>query len=89
MGMRSSITSASHPIDIGVTERVNHTVAQPLSMVVNGCQIMTGTSNCPRVEEGFKNSVDAVTALAPNEVQMGKSPRLLITIIKRLGGCVH
>ena len=47
LGIRKLTTSAYHVMGNGGTERVNHTMAQMLSMVVHESIRMTGISNCP------------------------------------------
>ena len=43
----------------------------------------------PHVEFAYNNSVSAATGLAPNEVHMGRLPRLLLTIFDRFGVAGH
>ena len=71
-----SATSSYHPNCNGGVERVNHTMAQMLGMIVNegrdGWDL-----HLPHVAFADNNSVSAATGLAPNEVHMGRLSRLL------------
>ena len=84
MGIRKLTTSAYHPMGNGGTERVNRTMAQMLSTVVNERQ-NDWDEQLPHVEAEFNNSVSAATGLAPNEVHLGRLPRLPLTVIERRG----
>eukprot|EP00752_Nemacystus_decipiens_P016839 g15071.t1 len=68
-------TSAYHPESNGGTERVNHTMAQMLSVVVNEPQT-DWDLQLPRVEAAYNNSENAATGLTPNDVHIGRTPRL-------------
>ena len=65
---------------------MNHTMAQMLAMVVNELQ-NNWEEQLPHVEFEFayNESVSAAAGLAPNEVHMGKLPRLPLTIFERIG----
>ena len=65
----------------GGTERVNHTLAQMLSCVVNERQ-NDWDAHLPHVEFSYNNSVSAATGLAPNEVHIGRLPRFPITALE-------
>ena len=67
---------------------MNHTIAQMLAMVVNELQT-NWDEQLPHVEFACNNSVSAATGLAPNEVHMGKLPRLPLTIFERTGVSGH
>ena len=74
--MRKLATSSYHPNGDGGDERVNHTMAQMLAMVVNERQD-DWDLQLPHVEFAYNNSVIASMGLAPNEVHMRRLPRLL------------
>ena len=82
MGIRKLTTSAYHPSGNGGVERVNHTMAQMLSMMVNEKQ-NDWDEHLPYIEFAYNNSVSAATGLAPNEVHLGRLPRLPLTIFER------
>ena len=88
MGIRKLTTSAYHAMGNGGTERVNRTMAQMLSMVVNDRQD-DWDKRLPHVESAYNNSVSAATGLAPNEVHLGRLPRLPLTVIERRGARGH
>ena len=67
---------------------MNHTMAQMLAMVVNELQ-NNWDVQLPHVEFAYNNSVSAATGLAPNEVHMGRVPRLTVTIFERTGVAGH
>ena len=81
-------TSSYHPNCNGGVERVNHTMAQMLAMVVNERQDGWDV-HLPHVEFAYNNSVSAATGLAPNEVHMGRLPRLPLTVFDRSGVVGH
>ena len=82
--MRKLATSSYHPNGNGGVERVNHTMAQMLAMVVNEQQD-DWDLRLPQVEFAYNNSVSAATGLAPNEIHMGRLPRLPLTVFERKG----
>ena len=59
-----------------------------LAMVVNEQQD-DWDSRPPHVEFAYNNSVSAATSLAPNEVHMGRLPRLPLTVFERTGAAGH
>jgi len=63
-GIRKTATSSYHPNGNGGVERVNHTMAQMLAMVVNEQQ-NDWDAHLPHVEFAYNNSVSAATGLAP------------------------
>ena len=67
VGVRKRSTSSYYPNGNGGVERVNHTMAQMLVMIVNKQQD-DGDLHLPHVEFPFNNSVSAATGSAPNEV---------------------
>ena len=76
-------TSSYHPNGIDEVERVNHMVAQMLAMV-NELQ-NNWDEQLPHVDFAYNNSVSSATDLTPNEVNMGRLPRLPLTISERSG----
>lgn len=77
--VRKIATSAYHPSGNGGVERVNHTMAQMLAMVVNERQD-DWDIHLPQVEFAYNNSVSAATGLEPNEVHMARLPRFPLTV---------
>ena len=63
-------------------------MAQMLAMDVNRQQD-DWDLRLPHVEFAYNNSVSAATGLAPNEVHMGRLPRLPRTMFKRTGVVEH
>ena len=88
LGIHKLTTSAYHPSGNGDVERVNHTMAQMLAMVCNGHQ-NDWDVHLPHVEYAYNNSVSAATGLAPNEVHIGRLPRLPLTVFDRSYGSGH
>ena len=84
LGVRKLATSSYHPNGNGGVERVNHTMAQLLAMVVNEQQDDRDLQ-IPQFEFAYYNSVKMVTGLVPNEVHMGRLPRLPLTVFERTG----
>ena len=87
LGTTKLHTSSYHPQTNGGVERLNHTIAQMLSMMVNERQ--DDWDLClPHIQAAFNNSVNAATGLAPNEIHLGRMPRLPFTIFERdnIGG---
>ena len=86
LGVHKLATSSYHPDCKRGVERVNHTMAQMLAMVVNERQD-DWDLHLPHVEFTYNNSVSAATGLAPNEVHMGRLPRpplrVSITLVSR------
>ena len=81
-------TSVYHPSGNGGVERVNHSMAQMLVMVCNEHQ-NDWDAHLPHVEYAYNNSVSAATGLAPNEVYIGRLPRLPLTVFDRSYGGAH
>ena len=88
LGVQKIATSSYHPSGNGGVERVNHTMAQTLAMVVNERQDYWD-AQLPHVEFAYNNSASVVTGLAPNEVHTGRLPRLRFTIFDRSGVAGH
>ena len=63
-------------------------MAQMLAMVVNERQD-DWDLHLPHVEFAYSNSVSAATGLVPNEVHMGRLPRLPLTVFDRTGVVGH
>ena len=63
-------------------------MAQMLAMVCNEHQ-NDWDVHLPHVEYAYNNSVSAATGLAPNEVHMGRLPRLPLTVFDRSYGGMH
>ena len=81
--VRKIATSAYHPRGNGGVERVNHTLAQMLAMVVNERQD-NWDEHLPHVEFAYNNSVSAATGLSPNEVHMARLPRYPLTVFDNI-----
>ena len=88
LGVRKIATSSYHPSGIGSVKRVNHTMAQMLAMVVNERQD-DWDAQLPHVDFVYNNSVSAATGLAPDEVRIGRLPRVPLTIFDRSGVAGH
>ena len=88
LGIHKLTTSTYHPSGNGGVERVNHTMAQMLAMVCNEHQ-NDWDVHLPHVEFAYNNSVSDPTGLAPNEVHIGRLPRLPLTAFERPYGSVH
>ena len=88
LGVRKIATSSYHPSGNGGVEHVNHTMAQMLAMVVNERQ-SDWDAQLPHVEFAYNNPASAATGLAPNEVHMGRLPRLPLNFFDRSGVAGH
>ena len=82
LGVRKVATSAYHPNGNGDAERVNHTMARSLAIVVNERQ-NDWDIQLPHVEFAYNQSVSAATGLSPHEVHLGRLPRLPLTVIEQ------
>ena len=67
---------------------MNRTVAQMLAIVVNDRQDDLDL-RLPHVEFAYNNMVSAATSLPPNEVHMGRLPRLPLTVVDHTGVARH
>ncbi len=87
LGVRKINTSSYHPCTNGGVERVNHVLAQMLSMIGNEQQTDWDVL-LPHVSSAYNNSVNAATGLAPNEVHIGRLPRLPLSVFEpdNIGG---
>ncbi|CAB1102661.1 unnamed protein product [Ectocarpus sp. CCAP 1310/34] len=79
MKIKRVTTSSYHPQTNGGTERVNHTMAQMLAVVVNEQQ-NDWDIHLPHVEFIYNNSVNQSTGLAPSEIHIGRIPRLPLSV---------
>ncbi|CAB1098288.1 unnamed protein product [Ectocarpus sp. CCAP 1310/34] len=79
MKIKKVTTSSYHPQTNGGTDRVNHTMAQMLAVVVNEQQNEWDV-HLPHVEFAYNNSVNQSTGLAPNEIHIGRIPRLPLSV---------
>ncbi|CAB1107752.1 unnamed protein product [Ectocarpus sp. CCAP 1310/34] len=82
MKIKKVTTSSYHPQTNGGTERVNHTMAQMLAVVVNEQQ-HDWDVHLPHVEFAYNNSVNQSTGLAANEIHIGRIPRLPLSVFDR------
>ena len=87
VGIRKVNTSAYHPCTNGGVERVNHVLAEMLSMVGNEKQTDWDVL-LPHVSAAYNNSVNVATGLAPNEIHIGRLPRLPLSVFEpeNIGG---
>ncbi|CAB1102179.1 unnamed protein product [Ectocarpus sp. CCAP 1310/34] len=87
MKIKKVTPSSYHPQTNGGTERVNHTMAQMLAVVVNEQQNDRDV-HLPHVEFAYNNSVNQSTGLAPNEIHIGRIPRLPLSVFDhpKVGG---
>ena len=88
LGIHKLATSTYHQSGNGGVECVNHTMAQMLAMVCNEQQ-NDWDAHLPHVEYPNNNSVSAATGLAPNEVHIGRLPRLPLAIFDPSYGGAH
>ena len=88
LGVRKLATSSYHPSGKDGVERVSHTMAQRVAMVVNERED-DWDAQLPHVEFAHSNSGSAATGLAPNGVYMGRLLRLPLTIFDRSGVAGH
>eukprot|EP00752_Nemacystus_decipiens_P017591 g15764.t1 len=79
LGISKIHTSAYHPKSNGGTERVNHTMAQMLSVVVNEPQT-DWDLQLPHVQAVCNGSDNVATGLAPNDAHVGRTPRLPLSL---------
>ena len=88
LGAPKLAISSYHPNCNGGVERVNHTVANMLAMVVNERQDDWDV-HLPHVEFAYNDSASTATGLAPNEGHMGRLQRLPLTVFDRTGVVGH
>ncbi len=88
LGVRKIVTTSYHPRGNGGVKCVNQTMTQMLAMTVNELP-NHWDEQLPHAEFAHSSSVSAATGLAPNEVHMGRLPRLPLTIFERGGVAGH
>ena len=88
LGAVKRFTSSAHAQTNGMVERLNHTLCQMLSHLI--------VDNHTNWDElllhaiaAHNNSVSRGTGLAPNEVHIGRCPRLPMTILEGRGARGH
>ena len=88
LGAVKRFTSSAHAQTNGMVERLNHTLCQMLSHLI--------ADNHTNWDElllhaiaAHNNSVSRGTGLAPNEVHIGRYPRLPMTILEERGARGH
>ena len=80
--VRKIATVAFHPKSNGGVERVNHSLAHMLSLVISEQQDDWDEWLPYYVVQAYNNTVSAAAGLAPNEKhQEGRMPRLPMTIV--------
>ena len=80
LGSKKRLTSSFHPHTNGCVERLNHTVCQMLSHVVSSRQ-NDWDEYLLQVVYAHNNHISRATGLAPNEVHIGRYPRLPMTLL--------
>lgn len=80
LGTLELSTSFYHPQTNGSVEHLNHTLAQMLSMPVDESQDDWDLHYLPHVLGTYNNSVHHDNSLAPDEVRLGRMPRLRLMI---------
>ena len=80
MRISKTATTAFHSKSNGGVERVNHSLAQMLSLAING-QHDDWDEWLPNVVQAYNNSVSAAIGLTQNDIHLGRMPRLPMTII--------
>ena len=88
LGVHKLETSAYYPSSNAGVKRINNTIAQMLAMICNEHQ-NTWDVHHPHVKYAYNNSVSAATGLAPNEVHVGRLPRLPLAVFDRSHGGAH
>ena len=88
LGFGKSPPAATTQKGNGGMDHFDHTMAQMLDMVVIELQ-NNWNEQLPHIEFAYKISASAATSLAPNEVHMGRLPRLPLTIFERTGVAGH
>ena len=88
LGAVKRYTSAYHPQTNGMVERLNHTLCQMLSYLVADDQ-KDWDKLLLHAISAHNNNVSRGIGLAPNEVHIGRYPRLLMTILERRGVAGH
>ena len=81
-------TSSAHAQTNGMVEWLNHTVCQMLSHLIADNQT-NWDKLLLRAIAAHNNSVSRGTGLAPNEVHIGRYPRLPMTVLEGRGASGH
>ena len=88
LGAVKKFTSSMHPQTNGMVERLNHTLCQMLSYLVVDNQT-DWDEMLPHAVSAHNNNVSRGTGLAPNQVHIGRYPRLPLTILEGRGARGH
>ena len=88
LGVRKLSSSSYHPNCNGGVERVSHNMAPTLAMFANEPHC-DWDLHLPHVEFAYNNSASTATGLVPNEIHMGRLPRLPLTGLDRTGVVGH
>ena len=88
LGAVKRFTSSAHAQTNGVYERLNHTLCQILSHLIADNQT-NWDELLLRAIAALSNGVSRGTGLAPNEVHIGRYPRLPMTILEGRGARNH
>ena len=88
LGAVKRYTSAYHPQTNGMVERLNHTLCQMLSYLEADDQ-KDWDKLLLHAISAHNNNVSRGIGLAPNEVHIGRYPRLPMTILERRGVAGH
>ena len=88
LGAVKRFTSSAHAQTNGMVERLNHTLCQMLSHLIVDNQTNWDELLLHAIA-AHNNSVSRGTGLAPNEVHIGRYPRLPITILEGRGARNH
>ena len=81
MRIRKIAITTFHPKSNGGIERVNHSLAQIISLVTSE-QHDDWDEWLPNMVQVYNDSLSAATGLVPNEIHLGCMPRLPMTIIE-------
>ena len=84
LGSVKKYTSSYHPQTNGMVERLNHTLCQMLSYLIADDQ-KNWDEVLLHAIAAHNNNVSRGTGLAPNEVHIGRYPRLPMTILEGSG----
>ena len=84
LGAVKKFTSSYHPQTNGMVERLNHTLCQMLSYLISDDQ-KNWDDMLMHAVAAHNNNVSRGTGLAPNEVHIGRYPRLPMTILEGRG----
>ena len=81
LGAVKRFTSSAHAQTNGTVERLNHTLCQMLSHLIGENQTNWDELLLHAIAT-HNNTVSRGTGLAPNEVHIGRYPRLPITVLE-------